>query len=108
MGLATSQQRLHAHAGTLPPVWQQVRWQVLALLFVVTVINFIHRQTLSVVAPVLRQEFHLSNIEYGRIVSAFMFGMMVGEFPVGWIMDRFGVRGGLSFSVVWWSLAAGL
>ena len=92
----------------LPPVWRQVRWQVLALLFLVTVINFVHRLTLSVVAPVIRQEFHLSNTDYGRIVSAFMFGMMVGEFPVGWLMDRVGVRGGFSFSVIWWSLAAGL
>ncbi len=92
----------------LPPVWRQVRWQVLTLLFLVTVVNFVHRQTLSVVAPVIQDEFHLSNTDYGRIVSAFMFGMMVGEFPVGWLMDRVGVRGGFSFSVVWWSLAAGL
>ena len=73
-----------------------------------TVINFVHRLTLSVVAPVVQQEFHLSNEDYGRIVSAFMFGMMMGEFPVGWLMDRAGVRTGFSFSVVWWSLAAGL
>jgi MFS transporter, ACS family, aldohexuronate transporter len=93
---------------TLPPVWRQVRWQLLALLFLVTVVNFVHRQTLSVLAPVLRQAFHLSNTDYGWIVSAFMFGMMVGEFPIGWLMDRVGVRRGLSFSVLWWSLAAGL
>jgi sugar phosphate permease len=64
-------------------VWRQVRWHVLSLLFLVTVINFIHRQTLSVVAPVIQDEFHLSNSAYGTIVAAFMFGMMVGEFPVG-------------------------
>ena len=92
----------------MPAIWHQVRWQVLALLFFVTVINFVHRQTLSVVAPVLRDEFHLSNSDYGGIASAFMFGMMVGEFPIGWLMDRAGVRAGFSFSVVWWSLAAGL
>jgi ACS family hexuronate transporter-like MFS transporter len=92
----------------MPPLWQQVRWRILALLFLVTVINFVHRQTLAVVAPVLREQLHLSNTDYGRIVSAFMFGMMVGEFPVGWMMDRIGVRRGFSFSVLWWSLAAGL
>lgn len=92
----------------MPPLWQQVRWRILALLFLVTVINFVHRQTLAVVAPVLREQLHLSNTDYGRIVSAFMFGMMVGEFPVGWMMDRIGVKRGFSFSVLWWSLAAGL
>ncbi len=81
---------------------------MLALLFLVTVINFVDRQTLSVTAPVLREQFHLSNVAYGRIVSAFMLGMMLGEFPVGWIMDRWGVRQGLSWAVLWWSLATGL
>ena len=94
--------------GALPALWRQYRWRILALLFLVTVINFVHRQTLSVVAPVLRQQLHLTNTDYGRIVSAFMFGMMVGEFPVGWLMDRIGVRNGFSFSVAWWSLAAAL
>ncbi|MGI8742131.1 MAG: MFS transporter [Bryobacteraceae bacterium] len=95
-------------AAQLPPLWQQVRWRVLALLFFVTVINFVDRQTLSVVAPVIREQFHLTNTDYGRIVSAFMLGMMVGEFPMGWVMDRFGVRSGLSFSVLWWSIATSL
>ena len=92
----------------MPPVWLQVRWHVLTLLFLVTVVNFIHRLTLSVVAPKIQDEFHLSNSDYGTIVAAFMFGMMVGEFPIGWLMDRIGVREGFSFSVTWWSLAAGL
>ena len=92
----------------MPPIWQQVRWQVLGLLFLVTVINFVDRNTLGVVGPVLLQRFHLTASEFGTIGSAFMFGMLVGEFPMGWIMDRFGVRRGFSFSVAWWSLAAGL
>jgi MFS transporter, ACS family, hexuronate transporter len=92
----------------LRPMGVPVRWQILILLFLVTVVNFVDRQTLSVVAPVIRTEFHLSNTDYGRIVSAFMLGMMAGEFPMGWLMDRAGVRGGLSFSVAWWSLAASL
>jgi ACS family hexuronate transporter-like MFS transporter len=94
--------------GAMPAGWRQYRWRILALLFLVTVINFVHRQTLSVVAPVLREQLHLTNTDYGRIVSAFMFGMMVGEFPVGWLMDRIGARNGFSFSVVWWSLAAAM
>lgn len=83
------------------------RWLVLALLFVVTVINFIDRQTLSVLAPVIRAAFHFSNEQYGRIVAAFQFGMMTGEFPMGALMDRWGSRLGLSIAVLWWSSATG-
>ena len=93
---------------SMPPVWRQVRWSVLALLFCVTVINFVDRQSLSIVAPKLRDSLHLSNTDYGVIVSCFMFGMLSGEFPMGWLMDRKGVRFGLSFAVAWWSLANAL
>ena len=62
------------------------------LLFFLTVIMFIARQALSVMAPVLRTVFHLSNTAYGRIVSALGFGMMSAEFPMGYLMDRLGAR----------------
>ena len=81
------------------------RWIILSLLLLITVINFIDRQTLSVLAPILRQRLHLSNAQYGRVVSAFQFGMMSSEFPMGWVMDNWGVRLGLGGAVLWWSLA---
>lgn len=84
------------------------RWWILALLFLITVINFIDRQTLSVLAPRLKEIFGFSSTEYGRIVAAFQFGMMAGEFPMGALMDRMGVRFGFTFAVLWWSLATGL
>jgi ACS family hexuronate transporter-like MFS transporter len=83
------------------------RWVVLSLLLAITIVNFIDRQTVSVLAPVLRQTLRLSNEQYGRIVAAFQFGMMAGEFPMGWLMDRWGVRLGLAGAVLWWSLATG-
>ncbi len=82
-------------------------WVILSLLFLLTVIIFVARQSLSVMAPVLRTTFHLSNQAYGRIVSALGFGMMTGEFPVGYLMDRLGSRLGLSLVVCWWSAATG-
>lgn len=81
------------------------RWIILSLLFAITVINFIDRQTLSVLAPVICSIFHLSNTQYGRIVAALQFGMMSGEFPMGYLMDRWGTRLGISFAVMWWSSA---
>lgn len=89
------------------PGWWSRRGLILALLFTITVINFIDRQTVSVLAPLIRAAFHLSNEAYGRIVAAFQFGMMTGELPMGWIMDRFGCRLGLFFAVLLWSSATG-
>ncbi len=83
------------------------RWLILALLLTVTIVNFIDRQTLSILAPKIRESMHLSHQAYGRIVAAFQFGMMAGELPVGSLMDRWGVRFGLSLAVLWWSLATG-
>jgi ACS family hexuronate transporter-like MFS transporter len=83
------------------------RWLVLWLLLLITIINFIDRQTVSVLAPLIRASLHLSNAQYGRIVAAFQFGMMTGEFPMGWLMDRWGVRFGLLGAVLWWSAATG-
>ena len=83
------------------------RWVILALLFFITVVNIIDRQTLSVLAPLLRAAFNLSNAHYGRIVAALQFGMMTGELPMGWLMDRWGPRIGLGIAVFWWSSATG-
>lgn len=83
------------------------RWVILGLLLAITIINFIDRQTVSVLAPVIKQALHLSNEAYGRIVAAFQFGMMSGELPMGWIMDRWGCRIGMCAAAAWWSLATG-
>ncbi|PYY06355.1 MAG: hypothetical protein DMG69_23595 [Acidobacteria bacterium] len=91
----------------VPTGWWSRRGLILALLFTITVINFIDRQTVSVLAPLIRAAFHLSNEAYGRIVAAFQFGMMTGELPMGWIMDRFGCRLGLFSAVLLWSSATG-
>lgn len=84
------------------------RWVTLALLLAVTIINFVDRQALSVLAPILRNQFQLTNTDYGIIVACFQLGMMAGEFPMGWLADRRGARFTLTFAVAWWSLATGL
>jgi ACS family hexuronate transporter-like MFS transporter len=90
------------------PAPNRLRWTILALLFSITVINFVDRQTLSILAPRLKETFHFSSTQYGRIVACFQFGMMVAEFPMGMVMDRLGARFGFSFAVLWWSIATGL
>src|SRR6202012_6174839 len=92
-----------------PDLPQQInrRWILLSMLCAITVVNFIDRQTVAVLAPVIKQAFHLNNGSYGRIVAAFQFGMMSGELPMGWLMDRVGCQLGLFAAVICWSAATG-
>lgn len=84
------------------------RWLILYLILAITIVNFIDRTALSILAPVLKQTYHFSGVVYGRIISAFQFGMMTGEIPMGFLMDSVGARIGLSLAVLWWSGATGM
>ena len=78
---------------------------LIALLLGSTTINWIDRQVLSVLAPVLRDEFHLTNSDYGAILNAFMLTYALAMPLAGWVLDRLGVGRGLSLAVSWWSAA---
>src|SRR5450631_3771902 len=78
---------------------------LVALLLGETTINYIDRQVLSVLAPTLRAEFHLSNGQYAAIVNAFLATYAVAYAFAGWGLDRLGVGRGLTLSVIWWSAA---
>ena len=78
---------------------------LIALLLGETTINFIDRQVLSVLAPTLRGEFHLSNSQYAAIINAFMATYAVAYTFAGYALDRLGVGRGLTLSVSWWSAA---
>lgn len=77
----------------------------IALLLGSTTINYIDRQVLSVLAPMLRDEFHLSNQQYALILNAFMATYAIGMPVSGWVLDRVGVGRGLMLAVTWWSVA---
>ena len=78
---------------------------LVALLLGETTINYIDRQVLSVLAPTLRAEFHLSNGQYAAIVNAFLATYAVAYAFSGWALDKLGVGRGLTLSVLWWSAA---
>lgn len=79
-----------------------------ALLFAATVINYIDRQTLSVVAPVLTRELHIDNLTYARILQAFLIAYTVMYLGSGWLTDRWGTRKALTVFMAWWSGANAL
>src|SRR5215471_16118645 len=78
---------------------------LVALLLGETTINFIDRQVVSVLAPTLQQEFHLSNSQYAAVVNAFLITYAVSYSLAGWVLDRLGVGRGLTLAISWWSIA---
>ena len=82
------------------------RWWIGGLLFASTVINYLDRQTLSVLAPHLKDEFHWSNQDFALIVIAFRVAYAVMQTVSGRLVDRLGTRRGLSVAVLFYSLAA--
>jgi MFS transporter, ACS family, hexuronate transporter len=76
-----------------------LRWYIGGLLFASTVINYIDRQTLSVLAPYLQVEFTWSNTDFAWIVVAFRISYAVGQTLAGRAIDALGTRRGLSLGV---------
>jgi len=82
------------------------RWVVCALLFLAITINYIDRQIIGVLKPVLSDHFGWSEIDYGNIVFWFQAAYAVGLLTVGRLLDAVGTRIGLAVSVAVWSVAA--
>ncbi len=82
------------------------RWTICALLFFATTINYIDRQVLGILAPVLQTDIGWNEIDYGYIVTAFQFAYAIGMVLVGRLMDKLGTKIGYSVAMAVWSLAA--
>jgi ACS family hexuronate transporter-like MFS transporter len=79
---------------------------MIGLAFLATVINYLDRQTLAVAAPTLRDQFRMSNVDYSRIVFAFMLAYTIMNAVSGPLLDRLGTRIGYALCMLWWSAAA--
>ncbi len=82
------------------------RWRVCALLFFATTINYIDRQVIGLLKPVLEQDFGWSETDYSNIVVAFSAAYAIGLLGFGRIIDKIGTKIGYSISIVVWSIAA--
>src|SRR5258707_1743308 len=83
-----------------------LRWWIGGILFASTVINYIDRQTLSVLAPFLKQEYHWTNTDYAYVAIAFRLAYTIGQTVCGRQIDRLGTRLGLTISVTWYSIVS--
>ena len=83
-----------------------LRWWIGGILFASTVINYLDRQTLSLLAPYLKLEYHWTNTDYANIVIGFRIAYSLGQTVFGRVMDRVGTRRGLSLTVAFYSVVS--
>ena len=76
------------------------------MLLLSTIINYIDRQTLSLLAPYLKLEYHWTNTDYANIVIGFRIAYSLGQTVFGRFMDRIGTRRGLSLTVLFYSVVS--
>ncbi|MFN7993322.1 MAG: MFS transporter [Bryobacteraceae bacterium] len=81
------------------------RWLALSVFVVSSAINYLDRQTLATVAPLVRGEFHLSNAKYGLILTAFSIAYAISAPLAGILIDRIGLNLAISLAVGIWSCA---
>ncbi len=87
------------------PINKSRPWLVIALIFVVALLNYFDRQSLSIVAPKMQADLHLSDRQYGHIISLFLMASAFAYMLSGLIVDRLGVRKSMAAFVGLWSLA---
>ncbi len=81
------------------------RWRIAFLLLLATTINYIDRQVLGLLKPVLEDQFGWSQVDFARMVTSFSLAYAIGLLVAGRVIDRLGTRIGFSLMVVFWSIA---
>ena len=87
-----------------PLAISHLRWWIAAVLFASTIINYLDRQTISLLAPHLKIQYHWTNTDYAYIAIAFRVAYTIGQTVFGRLMDKVGTRRGLTLTVAWYSL----
>ncbi len=90
---------------TVVPV-HPLRWIAVSVFIVSTTLNYLDRQLLAALAPLIIGEFHLTLTQYGWLLSAFSLAYAASAIFAGWMRDRFGIDRAISAAAAWWSAAA--
>ena len=81
------------------------RWGIVVLLFTATTINYLDRQIIGLLKPLLEIEFSWTESDFARIVIAFTAAYAVGLLVMGWFVDKVGTKIGYAVTIIWWSVA---
>ncbi|HTU44751.1 MAG TPA: MFS transporter [Bryobacteraceae bacterium] len=83
-----------------------LRWVAFGVFVTSSTLNYLDRQLISTLAPLLMAELHFNQTGFGFLISAFSIAYAASSLAAGWFLDRAGVDRGISTAVSWWSLAA--
>ena len=81
------------------------RWLIVVLLFFATTINYIDRQIIGLLKPILEKEFNWTETDFAHIVMAFTAAYALGLVFFGWLIDKIGTKLGFAITIVVWSIA---
>jgi len=90
---------------TKPMTAGRMRWWIVGLLFVITVINYVDRQSLSLLAPDIQRYLRIDDRVYGHVVTSFLLAYTVAYIFAGRVCDWLGTRRSMALFVGWWSFA---
>jgi MFS transporter, ACS family, hexuronate transporter len=89
-----------------PKKFSNYRWTVCALIFFATTVNYLDRQVIGILKPLLESDLGIGEKDYAHIIMAFQLLYAVGMFIAGRLIDKFGTKLGYGVSVILWSIAA--
>jgi ACS family hexuronate transporter-like MFS transporter len=81
------------------------RWLIVVLLFFATTINYLDRQIIGLLKPILEKEFNWTETDFAHIVMAFTAAYAIGLVSFGWLIDKIGTKLGYTITIVFWSIA---
>src|SRR5215210_5492298 len=81
------------------------RWLIVVLLFFATTINYLDRQIIGLLKPILEKEFSWTETDFAHIVMAFTAAYAIGLISFGWLIDKIGTKLGYTITIVVWSIA---
>src|SRR5215471_3542866 len=82
------------------------QWVPALAMLLVSLISYVDRSTLAILAPAILRETRLTGEQYGFIISGFSIAYMLSNPLRGWILDRAGLRRGMFAAVAWWTVAS--
>jgi ACS family hexuronate transporter-like MFS transporter len=85
--------------------YSRLRWGITALLFFSTVINYMDRQNLSILARTMQNDLKISDLQYSYVVQAFLLAYTLSYIVAGRLTDWLGTRLSLAVFIIWWSVA---